>query len=113
MTFRSPGWRATLVAALLCTASGAAHAQTTCRPNALGRETCLRANEPPPLPRPPGLVEKRGYAEKLPRSDPADTGPQLIPGRKRNRLGSTLPGEPVRGIGGTCRSDRLGNLVCP
>lgn len=92
--------------------TGMAGAQTVCRPNALGGQTCTGRSEPRPLPRPPLWQDEDGLAEVRRNHPDPDTGPQVIPARKTNRLGSTLPGRPVAGGGARCRADRLGNTIC-
>lgn len=86
-------------------------AQPVCRPNALGQETC-RAGAIRPMPRPEILEYGQGLELVVEDREPAKIGPVIIPARKRTRLGTTLPDRSDNPIGGSCRQDRLGNLVC-
>jgi hypothetical protein len=91
---------------------GAAEAQTVCRDTTLGGQSCRGGMIPPPMARPP-LTGQADGLEDVRRSHPQlDTGPDVIPARKRNRLGTTLPDRPIGNSGMRCRPDRLGNLVC-
>lgn len=101
-------------AALLASlaAATAAPAQVACRPNRLGTETCRGPYVPPPLARPPGFEARQGLGRALAREDPDLKVPEIIPSRKRSRLGKTFTNDQDRAIGGPCRADRLGNLVC-
>jgi hypothetical protein len=90
----------------------AAQAQTVCRNTALGGQRCRGGEIPPPMARPPLTGQEEGL-EGVRRAHPdLDTGPDIVPARKRNRLGTTLPDRPVGAGGMRCRTDRLGNLVC-
>lgn len=89
-----------------------AGAQEVCRPNTLGGQTCMGNTVPPPLARPTIWPDEDGLAEVRRNHPDPETGPQVIPARKTNRLGSTLPGRPVAGGGVRCRADRLGNTIC-
>jgi hypothetical protein len=106
---------ASLAAAVLVVVAGAgdAVAQVACRPDRVGNQSCLGPHIPPPLARPPGFAARDGLTKALDATQAGeDLGPEVIPSRRQNRLGTTFTDAPNTTIGGRCRADRLGNLVC-
>lgn len=115
---RKPALIVAALAALF--GAGPAAAQVTCRPSALGGETCIGL--PVPGPRlPTGYrLGTRGLAGVQDQPG-APVGPVLVPAGRTDRLGNTrleredLP--PPRGVPGVadprnCGRDALGNLIC-
>ncbi len=87
-------------------------AQTTCRANTLGNQTCLRVQTMRPLPRPPETLKDSDPGDLFSAgTDAARDSPLVIPARSVDRLGTTLPGRQIEGSP-QCRTDTLGNLVC-
>ncbi len=105
--------RAILLIAILATAPAAAPAQSVCRPNALGATGCLGPDVPPPMPRPLFAKRKPGLEKTRSRSAAGDAAPDLIPGWRQNELGIILLGRGEGSSGRPCRTDSLGNLICP
>ena len=99
-----------IAAALLAAGAAAAAAQGVCRPDKLGTVTCP---VPPPRPRPPYLADTQAI-DRVRRRTPAQSDlPVFIPSWRTNRLGTTPLTGGETGIGGPCRADTLGNLICP
>ena len=96
----------------------AAPAQTACRPNTLGRGSCI-GYAPPPVHRPINPLEsgETGLAGVIDRPGAASKAPGLVPAGRTNSFGDVLlraPGQPdASRPGPRCRTDTLGNLRCP
>ncbi len=97
-----------------------ANAQITCRPNALGSESCVGVLAPDPSERPIFRPQNRGLGDVQPRLG-VPTGPVLTPGWRTDALGNTfltqddLPPErtlPAVPTPRNCTRDNLGNLIC-
>jgi hypothetical protein len=102
---------AVIAAGLLCVGTQQSAAQTICRSNSLGKEIC-RPGAIRPMPRPALLEEGQGLELAVEDRKPEASGPVIIPSRKQTRLGTTLPDRSANPIGGPCKRDRLGNLIC-
>jgi hypothetical protein len=95
-----------------------ATAQTACRPNTLGRGSCI-GYTPPPVPRPASPLESggAGLAGVIVRPGSASKAPGLVPAGRANSFGDVLVPAPGNNgalwPGPRCRTDTLGNLRCP
>jgi hypothetical protein len=101
-------WTITAMAALLLGA-GAAPADTVCRSNSLGTETCTGPSVRPE-PRRQIRSDVQAFDRVLVRPDAGQAETEFVPARRRSRLSSTI----IRDTGPVdlCRSDALGNLRC-
>jgi hypothetical protein len=93
-------------------------AQTVCRPNTLGRGSCI-GYTPPPVPRPASPLESSGagLGGVIDRPGSASKAPGLVPAGRTNSFGDVLVPAPgntgALRPGPRCRTDTLGNLRCP
>ena len=105
--------RTMLLAAMLAAPAAPLPAQSVCRPNALGAYACLGPSVPPPMPRPVFVKRKRGLDQVWPPEAAGSAAPEFIPAWRRTGLGSILLERSECGSGLPCRTDSLGNLICP
>jgi hypothetical protein len=86
-----------------------ASADTVCRADALGAETCT-GPAVRPEPRRQIRSDVQALDRVLVRPDAGEPATEFVPARRRSRLGSTITD--TTGPVGTCRADALGNLRC-
>jgi hypothetical protein len=101
--------RTLTLAMLTALLAGGAAADTVCRQNALGNESCTGpAVRPEPRRQIRSDVQALERVQERPEAGQPKT--EFVPAVRRNRLGTTIfdaPGPP-----GACVADTLGNLRC-
>jgi hypothetical protein len=101
--------RLAALALALALAAPQVQADTVCRPNSLGSESCT-GPATRPLPRPDRIRIEVQALDRMIRPPDAGQPPQVfVPSARRSVLGSTLADQPGLNL---CRPNALGNLRC-